>query len=949
MQLSKRYGNDYFLYFFILDDSQYSKFYDSLSGPNRSVFLKNLEDRSLDSIINSQKNYYKVSMFDIAKIQKINNHPKRESRIDFETTMSYISKNKNSSLHLLCFVDTAPGINRKTTTSKIVYEKILHYDNNSKSFLVPKTRDVFLVNDPRSDANTQYTGPYHYHSSNNPAPDGYVGWMAGHATGKMGLKLSKQQVKNYKIQDLRNLEIEIDNFDHAKPIVPFKSTGEDLEKKTSEKGTNIEKFKYLTDMINNSIQSELYKSKKYITEDTPLTAHVKVVKSKNQDFFNNSYFGSIINLDKFLICQNNTSLGHFINFHRRMGNEKIVRSIVGSSKILNFSVIRRAISDTSFDKKEKTGSNLKTNQDDYLEKRLISTTEVAGYLSPAINSRCSIEEIKIVEPVTLESNEDVRSVSLKDYDLFHNYNYGKFTYDVEIVLQDGSEKFITDLYEEFKKSREKLEDYINAIEIPITFDYEGTPTNGSYNYNTKMSEVDNLITPPQITEILNNMRLQISGAHNFLTGSPGPDMDLEVLLSPQLYDPDVAGIIKLEVRKIESELLKILNSTAPAKTTYENPSNLRTNSIKANASGLKGMVFIKNHTNIVHELDGLGGLVADCANDQVHKNLFLTAGDLFSDALQLNFMSSKNGGNKNSDLIMEPSAFVEISKMGYSIEQEGNLIMKSLPSRPLFPKLSDNPGIKINKVEDKVSGGVNVLLTKNTLRNLSNAQKENIMVKIASMRNSSDSVQAGQDKTSMADYANNLLGGVSGVSVQLQSAIAEEIDLSSFAIIAKANISKIMPEVSEEIIDGIVQTLFYSKNLEEFDALIQDNYKDLISIKSTLKDIYIEMSLQIQQQEKIFDNKIKEKDYEKEFLEGEDEDTKNKNSVDSVKNNFEQQSFYAELIVPGLPPRKLSVVEMITILETTRDRLTGNRSFIRFVGNDSSKIKLINNGAILRV
>ncbi len=494
---------DLYVYFFVLNDNQYQQYYNLFSGKERLRLLKNLEDRNFKNILGHQKKFYRKSLLEVVRENKPN-LTKGHSVLDLDVIISCGSSKGTSSYHFLSFIDRAPSNTAPQSSGKIAYEKILERSSSGRSFVSPKTREEFFIDDKsalRQDGQP-YSGPYHYHSESNPAPDGYVGWMAGHPKDKMGFKLKKEEVKNYKIQDLRNLKIDLKEVLQLKPKSLYQSTGTDLEKKTLSQNKTKKSNNFMIESINNSIQANMNQIGMYVTRDTELTAHVKSTHNTGAEFLNNSYFGSIISIDKFLICQNNTTLGPFMNFHRRMGNDSIAMLLMGSSKILNLSVVRRKISNTSFEKDAKPGPKTSELSGDYVERRIISTTEVSGFLKAVVNSRCSIEEVEMIEPTTLEGNGDVRSISLKDYDLFHNYETGQYTYDLEITLEDGSEKFITRLYNNYKKARLDLESYVRAMETPATFDSEGKITIGSYNYETRKSERVANSTPLKIKKNL---------------------------------------------------------------------------------------------------------------------------------------------------------------------------------------------------------------------------------------------------------------------------------------------------------------------------------------------------------------------------------------------------------------------------------------------------------------
>tara|TARA_Y100001937_G_scaffold128686_1_gene206863 strand:- start:38077 stop:41397 length:3321 start_codon:yes stop_codon:yes gene_type:complete len=57
-----------------------------------------------------------------------------------------------------------------------------------------------------TETNSPYYGPVHYHSSDNPGPNGYVGYMAGFPGKDMGPRLKAIQVPVTKVQDFRKLQ-----------------------------------------------------------------------------------------------------------------------------------------------------------------------------------------------------------------------------------------------------------------------------------------------------------------------------------------------------------------------------------------------------------------------------------------------------------------------------------------------------------------------------------------------------------------------------------------------------------------------------------------------------------------------------------------------------------------------------------------------------------------------
>ena len=74
--------------------------------------------------------------------------------------------------------------------------------NQAGNLSIPLFTSIFYISDPSSpaDESKPYYGPVHYHGEENPADDGYIGWMAGHnQPGAMGPKLNPRTIRNYKV------------------------------------------------------------------------------------------------------------------------------------------------------------------------------------------------------------------------------------------------------------------------------------------------------------------------------------------------------------------------------------------------------------------------------------------------------------------------------------------------------------------------------------------------------------------------------------------------------------------------------------------------------------------------------------------------------------------------------------------------------------------------------
>ena len=285
--------------------------------------------------------------------------------------------------------------------------------------------------------------------------------------------------------------------------------------------------------------------------------------------------------------------------------------------------------------------------------------------------------------------------------------------------------------------------------------------------------------------------------------------------------------------------------------------------------------------------------------------------------------------------------------MKYEISQENLTFARSSLPENTLPSISDNPSIKIMESINNIPAGVTEIINKANFLQLNNFEKDNLEVRVSSIK-SLGQVPGVADHTDDY-YTQVLLKGKSGISVNLGSNEIQSVDTTPGAATVKSEILKVIPDASDSVLDNLVNSFYTSKNREEFDIQIQQNFKDLISLQKTLGSIYSEMGEKLQAEAAKFNNKIKEKDYEKVFLKGSDDEVSNYSFNSSKKGIFGEESFHVLLIVPGTLPRRLSVSDMITMIRSSARGYTGKVCFLKFVKNKSSNIRLINDGVTLRI
>ena len=936
------------IYFFIFSESNFVKYYNLLTSDRRFEFINNLQQRDTDKIASNQ-----LGVFSMPLTNFISNKSDLEVKsnsslcLSFDFVIDYNSSRINQSRHLLAFIDTAES-RLPNPLSSVVYEKILDYDSVKNNLHVPTKREAFFIKDEKAgDLNGNiYDGKYHYHSKDAPTADGYVGWMASHEDGSMGFRLDKVQVDNYKTQDLRNLKKDIKQTTKLNSPKLYQALGKDLESQTLNSTSATADQNLLAELINNSIASNLNKNNSFIAPETSKMSFFRVSSNSGDRFLDFSYCGSVISINEFLIAQNNTALGPFINFHRRRGNESLARSIVKASKILNFSIIRKKTKDRSFAKKEKAGKNLEQLSQDLLERRLISTTDSGTGFVQIANSRSSIEEIKISNPLSSKANPDIRTVLLKDFDLFHNYDSGQFTYEIELTVQDGSGEFINKLYENFKNVRLQYEKYIEELSIPAYYDDRGNLLGGNYNYKSKKPSRTFTTTPPAARQVVDDLFMEMSGADIFLHGYSSNNTEIKKSLLPQVFDPDIASIILKQAKKVESQLLRILQTISPAHAAKNNEISTQKSKVSSSYSLPKGIFMLKQETKIVHDLDSLNNLVADCAPATTIGSEVRTIIQMFSDKDQLQFLNNPNSVSMMGQAEILPSKFCKIKKSRYEVKHENNITIKD--SNTLERKLillSENPSIEIEKKQTNNVPGLDTVALYSEYKQKSVFEKQKLDTIISAIRANSDLV--GIKDSTMELFSKLTFTSESGLSIDLEQDKNEDLDLISAGTFLGQALDSASPDISDDLRAALVSSFFQAESRTQLEKDIEENFKSLISIKNSLGEAYSKLSIFSSLKQKMFTNKIRKVDFEKVFKEGSDKELSF--VMPQVKDNFEEESYNAELVVPGVGSKKLTPLEIVSLMEnSSAANSSSNLMFLKFNTYKSSKIRLINDGFVLR-
>lgn len=461
----------------------------------------------------------------------------------------------------------------------LIYDLLLE---RTDSLQIPFYKDSLYLN------SEPYYGPAHYHTEENQGPDGYVGWMAGPPGGDMGPKLDVITTRNYKVvSSIYGLQNAASVFGLGPMFsTPTGPTGDALRSylnSTIDRGELLDSSNHLIELTRASSYAESKLKKNFMKPSDTSAAFVSCITSQDASSGNltneGSHHASVVGIDYFKLVRDMSNYGDILNFHENKQNTELVERLLGSSQILDLTILRDRVTNNPYSFNDVDSLEYKiydvnepskklVNAQDDLRLRPLRPNEssYAGHLIPASTDFATVREINLA---TLNEGSGLVSVipgynrffHVKDYDLFHNVQFGNYRYSMRLTLIDGIHRTIKRISESLHLAHRNISRFYNIASQPVIKNEEGVYVQGNFDYDTgrfhsSFSDLDN-------TETNLTVRIAYSSAVEFLTGqSPDEEtmMQIECAIDPVVADLDsilfMRDILKDLVTSI-NEILKM--------------------------------------------------------------------------------------------------------------------------------------------------------------------------------------------------------------------------------------------------------------------------------------------------------------------------------------------------------------------------------------------------------
>jgi len=727
--------------------------------------------------------------------------------------------------------------------SELIYENCLVRSRQGSRangyMIVPETRRVFFT-----ESGEAYTGPAHYHSEDNPAPSGYVGWMAGPAQGEMQEreKLSVREIENTKVvsrifiqralsSEGRNLSRDrvyngYNGNDSSDILDPdLLSFGDQILQALNVQlghisSVNGERISRYTDTLRDLTITSLKRGNINLTDTSVDPEDLAWVSTEE----NRIYHGGIILLKMDDIISSNSALGYIYNLHSR-GDSAISRNIlteiVRLSRVESFSVSRVRLT------MHPQGNNFVSSPDyeDYdnneIERYLIRTSapegnSVQSIIAPAINEEAQIFEHQ--PKVTTKT----KILIIKDYDLFRHTNKGKYEYNIEITLEDGILCYLEAKKEEYSQALRDYSEYVSEASRPY-LDYRQS---GYYNGN----QFEDGLRDQQ-----NREEAGVVGNYNYSTEDFSDSFkqrsqDLKYR-SDNIVDLYVELMYTLTAKEqFSSDQIKQIKSSLLAKNTSIETLEYFLNITQKLESKLRDL--LEPYRIIQPNIIDLGSKKKSISNTARFPNKLINVSG------RANIIAKTFPNN---------SLFVRADVPVITEEAIGALSVQTLApvAASMFFGLTEAVEIpRSNADEGAFSLDVERIFNMQTIVNTNELSTDEEFVE-ANAR-----MQAALQRNSFAPIANHTRGNLSALDEldQVNNLLTQYGGATLESMITKATLTseaEILNKereegkfVTKELQSSIIESVVLSDNSETFEKEIEEKYKETFANKEALKEVY---------------------------------------------------------------------------------------------------------------
>lgn len=930
-------------YFFVLDDINRSLIPAFQDKSSRAEAIKRVKSGQIQQAGRAEISLsyifenHTTSQYAVSDLSTdYNNEIRMSIEIPYNPGPEYENLNTEK-LHLVAFAHTPVGPDFAPAPTvggdSISYDLLLNRDSEDSLLSCPENIETFYVNDPTLYSNSAqnpgqgnlqpYFGPVHYHGEDNPGDNGYIGWMAGAPGHSMGPRLESRLIPNYKISS--DLAI-------AKTFTPTAQSGEESSSNSGPLNpTSGLKSKLRHNNILKSADQILVEIEQYSKENCLKKPNIIDYGSQDTAFINmildpmtdegvpleESHHGCVAGINFLDLVRHRSRLGYILDFHLRHGNHDLVSEYVYRSNVKNLSIFRKRITSRPLEINErqskKYGKYDKNEQDTFIVSSSDITATATGLtdytnqlkhrMYAAATTRGSIEEIELysVESATSTRRRDSSSLIpgprysrqfiIRDKDLFHNVRYGNYTYDLDIILNDGVFHAINDMYQFASNTLKEYQEFIFRCKIPVSSVSVG---HGSYDYRTR--EFSNQFKEDlKNQEDIDNAIETYSRLRMFLTGNKIKTKHHRMLKhSLNLNTSKLEDILEFEKILFETIIATRTILTAGVSISIDEVNHMEKTSVENKVSTEKNIITSRSNLGIYVKAFSEESILADynqSNSDMQTEFSFTSYFRQISNNISLSPAIAAAG-----TLFVKPRKFFTIDPPKFSVS-DGAIVSTGLTPQAAATK-SKTRRPKSDLIKN--FGKANELSSVRSYKLKNRVERSNIDLKIKYLLKSQELGYTGQAALPASYFPLATQRYFGGVTINLSKG-GPVINTPGYSFLERA-LEFTDSELSEDIKKALCESVYTAKDKDHFLEESKRRIGSLLKVRSALNAFYDVLHNSMLMQNAVYARNVSNTNYSDLFNGAPSQVVTSPASRGDV---YDEQSRELEIIVPGMQKKKL--------------------------------------------
>ena len=652
------------------------------------------------------------------------------------------------------------------------------------------------------------------------------------------------------------------------------------------------------------------------------------------------------------ILKYRTRLGYLLDYHLEMQNDRFVLDALGSSKIADLKIIRRRVESRPLGFNETEGPKYNPHTEDQISSKIIESSDESGNLRFKHNLHTmrsvkgEIREVELFTPPTGQGDStplappyNIRQFIVKDYDLFHNINFGKYEYLISLEIEDGVFKVVEKTATQLRRLMNRYQRLLLRAEIPINKNYspeEEQVNPGNYDY-TQQKFTDNFATNQSNINILSEALEVYTNVKTVLFGR----VDNEEISSLENYLslPNTSLQDLVEFGKVLADYYHLLRSllTQDDKDEFASHGKQRISTVfsKRGLSNVKIVSKIGVHKEALSPETPVADYSLGESNSSIPVPYNTYVNILRNDTGTYEFPLVLN--TENQSLTTFPNRFVQIFTSPRAIDVDASPYIEDKERRMYEDTIHPKPG----------PSEIKELTTIKEYSTQSRIEKQNLDLKLSVMTSKGKNEVLEYETNGQSDHEWPLIAQKFSAGISIGFSKRELSITQPSNLIELVNFEELKVDIPDETKKSLCESAYIEPDKEHFINKAESSYKELFASRQVLGQIYDYINhLSLFSHEYSTDN-IHNQSFEAKYKDFKSQ--KSLPNISSVKGIYTRNARSLEIVSPGhepVPVKKLSLITAGPPAPPYVERCM----FVKYTSyNDDTAARPVNNFVFLEI